>query len=155
MTKRGDEWLSIGRLAERTGLAVTAIRHYEAVGLVHGERNAGGHRRFRRADIRRLSFVLIAQRLGFSLAEIRVQLEHLPRSAAPTAADWRRMGQGFRRDIDARITELERLRETLDGCIGCGCLSLSRCALYNPGDRAAAFGEGPRWLLGDSPGDIG
>ena len=151
MTKRGEEWLSIGRLAERTGLAVTAIRHYEAVGLLHSERSPGGQRRFRRADIRRLSFVLIAQRLGFTLAEIRVQLEHLPRSAAPTAADWKRMSRGFRRDIDARIAELERLRDTLDGCIGCGCLSLSRCALYNPDDRAAGLGTGPRWLLGDRP----
>lgn len=144
---RGNEWLSIGRLAERTGLAVSAIRHYESLGLVHAERNAGGQRRFRRADIRRLSFVLIAQRLGFSLAEIGAQLEHLPRSAAPTAADWRRMGRGFRRDIDARIAELERLRDTLDGCIGCGCLSLERCALYNADDHAASRGPGPRFLL--------
>ena len=101
--------------------------------------------------MRRLSFALIAQRLGFSLAEIASQLERLPRDRAPGAADWTRMARGFRRDIDRRIHELELLRDTLDGCIGCGCLSLERCALYNPEDRAGGLGAGPRWLLGDSP----
>ncbi len=149
--RRMTEWLGIGQVAQRTGLSVSAIRHYESLGLVHAERTPGGQRRFLRSDIRRLSFVLIAQRLGFSLADIGEQLAHLPRSAAPTASDWTRMARGFRRDIDLRIGELERLRDTLDGCIGCGCLSLERCALYNPDDRAAKHGAGPRWLLGDSP----
>ena len=150
MKTRANEWLSIGQVAERTGLAVSAIRHHESVGLVHAERTVGGQRRFRRAAVRRLSFALIAQRLGFSLAEIGAQLARLPRDRAPGAADWTRMARGFRRDIDRRIGELERLRDTLDGCIGCGCLSLERCALYNPDDRASELGAGPRWLLGDS-----
>ena len=148
---RANEWLTIGRVAERTGLAVSAIRHYESVGLVHAERTVGGQRRFRRSDVRRLSFVLIAQRFGFSLADIGEQLAHLPRDAVPGASDWARTARGFRRDIDRRIGELERLRDALDGCIGCGCLSLERCALYNPDDRAAGLGAGPRWLLGDEP----
>ena len=146
-----DEALTIGQLAERTGLAVSAIRYYEEEGLVFPSRNAGGHRRFVRADVRRLSFVLIAQKLGFTLGEIRAQLEGLPQNRAPTKADWSRISRGFRSSLDARIETMTRLRDRLDSCIGCGCLSLAVCALYNPEDRAGRSGAGPRYLTGDSP----
>lgn len=143
--------LPIGYLAARTGLAVSAIRHYEAEGLIHPWRNASGQRRYARADLRRLSFVMIAQQLGFTLAEIRVELDRLPKGRAPSKADWARISRGFRVHLDARIAMLTRLRDNLDGCIGCGCLSLEKCALYNPGDRAAQKGTGPRFLMGDTP----
>ena len=144
--------LSIGQLADRTGLAVSAIRFYEEKHLVSPIRNAGGQRRYDRADIRRLSFVMISQQLGFSLAEIGALFSGLPERRTPTKADWTRIGRRFRRDIDARIEGLTLLRDRLDGCIGCGCLSLKACALYNPRDRAAAKGTGPRYLVGDTPG---
>ncbi|MEO9572416.1 MAG: redox-sensitive transcriptional activator SoxR [Tateyamaria sp.] len=145
------EGLSIGEIAARTGLAVSAIRYYEEEGLIAPWRNSGGRRRFQRADIRRLSFVMIAQQFGFTLPQIRVELDRLPRHRAPTKADWTRISKAFRSGLDARIARLEKLRDTLDGCIGCGCLSLEACALYNPKDRAAERGTGPRYLLGDSP----
>ena len=141
--------LAIGDLAARTGLAVSAIRFYETHGIVAPLRNAGGHRRYGRADIRRLSFVMIAQKLGFPLAQIATHLAALPADKAPTQADWTRIAAGFRAEIDTRIAALTDLRDTLDGCIGCGCLSLATCAIYNPADRAAAKGPGPRYLLGD------
>ena len=146
--------LSIGYLARRTGLAVSAIRFYEDKGLLTPGRNAGGQRRFARSDIRRLSFVMISQQLGFSLAEILDLFKDLPDNRTPTKADWTRMGRRFRRDIDARIDGLAKLRDKLDGCIGCGCLSLKNCALYNPKDQAAAKGQGPRYLIGDRPDDL-
>lgn len=148
------EGLSIGEIAARTGLAVSAIRHYEAEGLVAPWRNAGGQRRFQRADLRRLSFVIVAQQFGFSLPQIRAELDRLPRHRAPTKADWARISVTFRATLEARIARLERMRDTLDGCIGCGCLSLEACALYNPGDAAARKGQGPRYLMGDSPSDL-
>ncbi|MGI3169230.1 redox-sensitive transcriptional activator SoxR [Pseudooceanicola sp. C21-150M6] len=143
--------IQIGHLAERTGLAVSAIRFYEDQGLVSPDRGPGGQRQFQKADIRRLSFVMIAQKLGFSIAEIRDQLSTLPKGRTPTAADWRRLSTLYRSDLNQRIAALERLRDDLDGCIGCGCLSLDKCRLYNPGDRAARKGSGPRYLLGDRP----
>lgn len=142
--------LTIGDLAARTGLAVSAIRFYETHRIVAPLRNAGGHRRYDRADLRRLSFVMIAQRLGFPLAQIAGHLSALPADRALSQNDWTRIAAGFRADIDAKIAALTRLRDTLDSCIGCGCLSLERCALYNPADRARAKGTGPRYLLGDS-----
>ena len=145
------EGLSIGEIAARTGLAISAIRYYEEEGLIAPWRNAAGRRRFQRADIRRLSFVMIAQQFGFTLPQIRVELDRLPRHRAPTKADWARISRTFRSGLDTRIARLEKLRDTLDGCIGCGCLSLDACALYNPKDRAAERGTGPRYLLGDSP----
>ena len=148
---RGADRLGIGDVSRRTGLAVSAIRYYEAEGLVSAERNAGGQRRFRRSDIRRLSFIRIAQQLGFSIARIREQLQSLPQGRTPTKADWAKISRGFRGDIEARIATLTRLRDRLDGCIGCGCLSLRKCELYNPEDRARAAGSGPRYLLGDEP----
>ncbi|MCR8826102.1 redox-sensitive transcriptional activator SoxR [Pseudosulfitobacter koreensis] len=144
--------LSIGDLAARTGLAVSAIRYYEAQGLIDPWRNAGGQRRFSRADIRRLSFVMIAQQFGFTLPQIRAELDRLPKGRVPTKADWARISTGFRAALDARIDTLTRMRDTLDSCIGCGCLSLESCALYNPGDRAGLKGVGPRYLMGDRPG---
>ena len=145
------EFLSIGQVAERTGLSVSAIRFYEAQGLVHPDRNVGGQRRFQRADIRRLSFVLIAQQLGFSISQIKEQLASLPDERTPTRKDWNRLSRGFRSHLDAQIQLLENTRERLDGCIGCGCLSLSNCALYNPEDKAWKHGPGPRYIMGDKP----
>lgn len=143
--------LSIGDLADRTGLAVSAIRYYEAQGLIDPWRNAGGQRRFERSDIRRLSFVMIAQQFGFTLPQIRAELDLLPKGRVPNKADWARISAGFRAALDARIDTLVRMRDTLDSCIGCGCLSLDSCALYNPGDSAREKGTGPRYLMGDRP----
>lgn len=140
--------LTIGDLARRTGLSVSAIRFYEEKGLVASFRTAGGQRRFFRSAIRRLSFALIAQQLGLTLPQIAAELAKLPEGRTPTAADWKRISSGIRALIDRRIAALERTRETLDGCIGCGCLSLDRCALYNPGDRAGRSGAGPRYTIG-------
>lgn len=140
--------LTIGDLSRRTGLAVSAIRFYETHGIVHPLRNAGGHRRYGRADIRRLSFVMAAQRLGLPLSDIAAHMAHLPDHKAPTKADWTRISRSMRQMIDARIAGLETLRDTLDGCIGCGCLSLQSCALYNPDDVQGRDGPGPRKLMG-------
>jgi MerR family transcriptional regulator, redox-sensitive transcriptional activator SoxR len=146
--------MSIGELARRTGLSVSAIRFYEARGLVGAIRSSGNQRRFARADIRRLSFALIAQQLGLSLAEIETELSALPRGEAPTLEHWRGIGARMRGALAAKIAMLQRTSELLDGCIGCGCLSLDRCALYNPNDRAARAGPGPRFLLGDKASDF-
>jgi MerR family redox-sensitive transcriptional activator SoxR len=146
--------LSIGDLARRTGLSVSAIRFYEARGLVRAVRSAGNQRRFLRSDIRRLSFALIAQKLGLTLSEIEAELATLPHGHAPTLAEWRAIGARMRGMLAAKIAMLQRTQELLDGCIGCGCLSLDRCALYNPNDRAARAGPGPRFLLGDQASDF-
>lgn len=138
--------LTIGDLSERTGIAVSAIRFYETHDIVKPARNKGGHRRYGRSDIRRLSFVMAAQTLGFPLSEIASHLHGLPDHKAPTKADWTRISRRFRKQIDDRIEALEELRDKLDGCIGCGCLSLKSCALYNPKDVKAADGPGPRNL---------
>ena len=143
--------ISIGQLASRTGLAVSAIRYYEEQGLVAPERNAGGQRRHLRSDIRRLSFVLIAQRLGFSLEDVRRELEKLPNTRTPNKRDWERIGKVFGKALDQKIDALQQLRARLDSCIGCGCLSLQSCKLYNPQDRAGRLGAGPRYLMGDRP----
>ncbi|MDQ7080693.1 MAG: redox-sensitive transcriptional activator SoxR [Paracoccaceae bacterium] len=151
MGLRGSDRLPIGEIARRTGLAVSAIRHYEAEGLVHPIRNSGGQRQFLRSDIRRLSFVRIAQGFGFSLAEIRELFRLLPEERTPTRQDWTRISRHFRAALDLRIETLTRLRDNLDGCIGCGCLSLKKCRLYNPNDAARHKGSGPRYLMGDQP----
>ncbi|MCX2723393.1 redox-sensitive transcriptional activator SoxR [Roseibium salinum] len=143
--------LTIGELADRTGLSVSAIRFYEERGLVHPARNRGGQRRFMRADIRRLSFVLVAQEFGFSIAEIADRLKSLPEGRAPTKADWTRISKDFRRHLDERIQRMTALRDKLDSCIGCGCLSMKSCRLYNAGDAASRLGRGPRYLYGDRP----
>ncbi|MEJ7777270.1 MAG: redox-sensitive transcriptional activator SoxR [Sphingomicrobium sp.] len=147
--------LTIGQLAKRTGLSVSAIRFYEARGLVSAIRTSGNQRRFLRSDIRRLSFALIAQRLGLTVGEIEAELASLPQGRAPTQRDWAAISERIRSRLDERIEMLTRTRDQLDGCIGCGCLSLDRCALYNPGDRASAGGAGPRFLLGNRAADFG
>ena len=141
-----DRFITIGRLSERTGVAVSAIRFYEEKGLLQALRTKGNQRRFLRSDIRRLSFILIAQQLGLALADIEEELALLPHGRTPTAHDWKRISARVRREIDAKIATLEKTREDLDGCIGCGCLSLTRCKLFNKGDKAAAGGPGPRVL---------
>jgi MerR family redox-sensitive transcriptional activator SoxR len=146
---RPDPLLTIGELARRTGLSVSAIRFYETKGLVDSVRTSGNQRRFPRSDIRRLSFALIAQQLGLSLADIETALADLPKGRAPSREEWAAIAEGVKEALEAKIALLERTRDMLDGCIGCGCLSLDRCALYNPGDRAARAGAGPRFLLGD------
>ncbi len=143
-----EKLVPIGTLARRTGLAVSAIRYYEANGLIQSQRTAGNQRRFLRSDIRRLSFVLIAQKLGLGLAEIETALATLPQGRTPTVSDWQKISRGLRQQIDAKIQLLTRTRVKLDECIGCGCMSLSRCQLYNRDDRAAAGGPGPRYVLG-------
>ena len=135
--------VSIGFLAERTGLAVSAIRYYEAQGLVEPWRNAGGQRRFMKADIRRLSFVMIAQKFGFTLPEIRGFLKALPGGRTPTKQDWAELSEGFREHLDQRIATLTAMRDKLDGCIGCGCLSMKNCPIYNEEDRLGAHRSGP------------
>jgi MerR family redox-sensitive transcriptional activator SoxR len=146
---KASDVMAIGDLAARAGVSVSAIRFYEARGLLSSFRNSGGQRRFLRADIRRLSFILIAQQLGLSIEAIGAELAKLPDGRTPTAKDWTRMSTGIRAMIDDRITTLTRTRDLLDGCIGCGCLSLDRCQLYNPDDRAAKRGTGARYVLGD------
>lgn len=149
-----DPLLSIGAVAERTGLAVSAVRFYADQGLVEVERSEAGHRRFRRSAIRRISFIVACQRLGYSLGEIGDRLAALPEGRTPTDDDWEQLATGFRADLDERIAGLISLRDQLSSCIGCGCLSLERCALYNPDDAATEFGAGPRYLLGDSFSDL-
>jgi len=143
--------ISIGALARRTGVAVSALRFYEEKELVFPERNAGGQRRFLKADIRRVSFILIAQKFGFTLPQIAKTLSALPERRTPTKADWAAISADFRAVLDDKIETLTQLRNNLDGCIGCGCLSLDKCKLYNPNDRAAKHGAGPRYLMGDHP----
>lgn len=146
-----NQWISIGDVAARTGAAVSAIRFYEEKGLLQARRTSGGTRLFLRSDIRRVSFILIAQRLGFSLSEIADHLGGLPNGRTPTKKDWERIARALRQSIDERIASLVNMRDKLTGCIGCGCLSLKTCALYNPDDEARAKGAGPRYLLGDKP----
>lgn len=144
---KSSDLLPIGDLARRTGLSVSAIRFYEGKGLVEPIRTAGNQRRFLRSDIRRLSFILIAQQLGLALSEIESELAKLPHGRTPTASDWNAISQSIRGQLDAKITQLEHTRDKLDGCIGCGCLSLSHCQLYNKDDYLAAQGPGPRQVL--------
>ncbi len=142
-----DDLIAIGALARRTGLAVSAIRFYEDKGLITSLRTSGNQRRFLRSDIRRLSFILIAQRLGLGLTEIEAELATLPQGRTPTVADWQRISRSLRSQLDAKINLLMLTKNKLDECIGCGCLSLQRCQLYNPKDRAGAAGPGPRYVL--------
>lgn len=143
-----NDLIPIGELARRTGLAVSAIRFYESKGLITPFRTMGNQRRFLRSDIRRLSVVLIAQKLGLGLGEIEAALATLPHGRTPTLSDWQRISRSLRGEIDARIKLLTRTRAKLDECIGCGCLSLSRCQIFNREDRASLSGPGPRFVLG-------
>ncbi len=142
-----DDLIPIGALARRTGLAVSAIRFYEAKGLLTSLRTGGNQRRFLRSDIRRLSFILIAQKLGLGLTQIENALATLPQGRTPTLTDWQKISRSLRGELDSRIQLLTRTRAKLDECIGCGCLSLTRCQLYNRDDRAGAAGPGPRYVL--------
>ena len=141
--------LAIGAVSQRTGVAPSALRFYEAEGLISATRTGGGQRRFARDVLRRVSFIRVAQSVGLSLDEIREALASLPEGRTPTPADWARLSRAWRPRLDAQIALLEGLRDRLDGCIGCGCLSLHACRLLNPGDEAGRQGPGPRYLLGD------
>ena len=143
--------LPIGEVSRRSGVASSALRFYEQRGLITSERAGSGHRRFPRSVLRRIAFIVFAQRLGLTLEEIGFELAKLPPHAVPTRHDWSRLSATWSARIDERIAELERLKLGLTECIGCGCLSLDRCRLANPGDRAAALGAGPRYWIGDPP----
>jgi MerR family redox-sensitive transcriptional activator SoxR len=142
-----DAVLTIGEVAKRSGAAASALRFYEQQGLIHSERNDSGHRRYPRAVLRRVAFIVFAQRIGLSLEEIKAELAQLPKSRAPDRSDWGKLSTEWKKRIAARIAELERLQATLTECIGCGCLSLDRCQLANPGDRARRRGSGPRYWM--------
>ena len=139
--------LTIGELAERSGVAASALRYYEALGLIRAARNGGNQRRYDRVELRRVAFIRIAQRVGLSLDEIAAALATLPRARTPTKADWARLSALWRTRLDDQIALLERLRDRLTTCIGCGCLSLQRCKIANPGDDLADQGPGPVNLL--------
>lgn len=147
--------LTVGELAERSGVATSALRYYEERGLIAATRTPAGHRRYGRAAIRRVAFIVFAQRVGLTLEEIGDELARLPADRVPTRSDWSRLSRTWRTRIDERIAELERLKSGLTECIGCGCLSLDRCRLANPGDRAASAGAGPRYWLGDPRPAVG
>ena len=138
--------LTIGQVAARSGVAASALRYYEAQGLVSASRTAGGARRYPRSVLRRLAFIRAAQNVGLTLPEIRTALSTLPEGRTPSAQDWARLSQGWRDRLDEQIAALVQLRDGLTSCIGCGCLSLTRCALSNPQDVAARDGAGARWL---------
>ena len=141
--------LTITEVSRRSGVASSALRFYEERGLIASERGRSGHRRYPRSALRRIAFIVFAQRIGLSLDEIGVELAKLPSQRAPTGRDWARLSRDWASRIDDRIAELERLKEGLTECIGCGCLSLERCKLANAGDRAGRFGPGPRYWIGD------
>lgn len=151
--KNQETYLPIGDTARRSGVATSTLRFYETRGLIHSIRVSGNHRRYHRAMLRRISIIRIAQTLGLSLREISSALESLPDNRAPTNRDWERLSTKWGIQLDQRIANLQNLRDKLSSCIGCGCLSLKRCSLYNAGDQAANLGSGPRYLLGDEPAD--
>lgn len=143
--------LTIGEVAGRAGVSVAAVRYYEERGLLRSTRTAGNQRRYERPVLRRLAFIAAGQRVGLSLDEIAADLATLPDGRVPNQRDWARLGRRWHRQVGARIAELQALQDTLDTCLGCGCLSLRRCALYNSGDAAAAEGPGSRWLREAAP----
>ncbi|BCY15525.1 redox-sensitive transcriptional activator SoxR [Actinoplanes sp. L3-i22] len=147
------ETLTIGEMAARSGVAPSALRYYEREGLLHAARTGGNQRRYERADLRRIAFIKIAQQVGVSLDEIRGALAELPENRTPTKADWSRLSSHWRHRLDERIHMMERLRDQLTGCIGCGCLSLQRCSLINPRDRLASRGTGPQMILNPPAAD--
>jgi MerR family redox-sensitive transcriptional activator SoxR len=149
-----DPMISIGDLAKRAGIAASALRFYEAEGLLSSARSAGGRRYYPRSEMRRVSFIRAGQAVGLSLDDIRAALSTLPDKRTPTKADWERLSRSWRPLLDEKIAAMTRLRDTLSNCIGCGCLSLKACALYNPGDAAKAKGAGARYLMGDSAADV-
>ncbi len=143
-------WITIGDVATRAGVAASTLRFYETEGLISGRRSAGGHRQYARDTLRRIAFIRAAQAVGLALPDIRAALATLPDDRTPTKADWSRLARDWGPRLDAQIAALQRLRLKLDSCIGCGCLSMKACALYNPKDAAAVRGAGARYLLGDS-----
>lgn len=147
-----DHWLPIGEIAHRSGVASSALRFYEDQGLIASRRTAGNQRQYQRSTLRRIAFIQAAQRVGLTLSEIKAALDSLPDDRTPTRSDWSRLSRTWRSRLDQRIAELERLRDDLDGCIGCGCLSLQRCNLYNKNDRLAERGPGARILNVGVPG---
>jgi MerR family transcriptional regulator, redox-sensitive transcriptional activator SoxR len=144
-----QETLTIGAMSDRTGVATSALRFYEARGLIHATRSGGGQRRYARDVVRRVSFIRVAQQVGLSLEEIGEALASLPENRTPNQKDWERLSSSWRPRVDHQIAVLERLRDRLSGCIGCGCLSLRACRLLNPEDAAAERGPGPRYILDD------
>ena len=148
---RVPDLMTIGEVARRSGVAASALRFYEERGLIASERAGSGHRRYPRPVLRRIAFIVFAQRVGLTLDEIGTELAKLPPDHAPTRSDWSQLSSGWTARIDERIAELARLRAGLTECIGCGCLSLDRCHLANPEDRAARLGPGPRYWVGDRP----
>jgi MerR family transcriptional regulator, redox-sensitive transcriptional activator SoxR len=146
---RIEDLLTIGEVAKRSGVAASALRFYEDKGLIDSERAGSGHRRYQRAVLRRIAFIVFAQRIGLTLEEIKDELDKLPGNHPPNRSDWSRLSTSWTSRIDERIAELHRLRAGLTECIGCGCLSLDRCQLANPDDRAGRSGPGPRFWVGD------
>jgi MerR family redox-sensitive transcriptional activator SoxR len=149
-----SDWLTVGELADRAGVAASAIRFYERRGLIAAERTSGNQRRFPRHALRVVSVIRAAQAIGLSLEAIGTTLARLPGDRAPTHDDWQEISAQWREDLDARIDALQQLRDDLSSCIGCGCLSLQTCPLYNPDDAARAFGSGPRYLMGQTSDDV-
>ena len=154
MTAHKDDQLTVGQLADRCGVASSAVRFYDAEGLITSTRTSGGQRRFARDSIRRISFILAAQRVGRPLQEVRETLDSLPANRTPNQSDWSNVSTAWRSRLDEQIDQLTSLRDQLDECIGCGCLSLDRCAIYNPEDRAESLGKGARYLLGNTHEDL-
>jgi MerR family redox-sensitive transcriptional activator SoxR len=145
-----EDLLAIGELAKRSGVAPSALRYYEQLGLISSVRTPAGHRRYQRAVLRRIAFIVFAQKIGLTLEQVARELARLPRNSVPNKSDWALLGKTWTRAVDERIAQLMLLRDSLTSCIGCGCLSLRRCRLANPGDEAALSGPGPReWLRGD------
>jgi MerR family transcriptional regulator, redox-sensitive transcriptional activator SoxR len=144
-----SDMLTIGEVSKRSGVAASALRFYEERGLIASEQRESGQRRYQRHVLRRIAFVVFAQRIGLTLAEIAAELARLDPNRVPSRRDWSRLSEAWASRIDERIAELERLRRGLTECIGCGCLSLDRCSFANPGDRAASAGPGPRFWIGD------
>ena len=151
--QKSQTYLAIGDVAHRSGVAASALRFYEARGLIQSVRVRGNHRRYHRAMLRRISIIRVAQTMGLSLNEIAEALAQLPNGRNPTKRDWNKLSTTWGKRLDQRIADLQNLRDRLDGCIGCGCLSMKNCALYNADDNASRLGAGPRYLLGDQPAD--
>lgn len=149
-----SEPISIGSLAQRSGVTASALRFYEDEGLIHSQRSAGGQRQYAKEVLRRVAFIRVAQGVGLSLGDIRAALASLPDQRTPTQADWSRLSRAWQPLLQARIDALTQLRDQLDACIGCGCLSLKKCRLYNPQDGAQKLGAGPRYLLGNKFSDL-
>jgi MerR family redox-sensitive transcriptional activator SoxR len=147
-------FLTIGELAERSGVATSALRFYEDKGLIASQRTSGNQRRYNRAMLRRVALIRAAQRVGVPLRDVAEALASLPYDRTPSKNDWERLSRRWRSQLDEQIDALVELRDDLTGCIGCGCLSLRTCSLFNPDDAAAKLGSGPRYLLGDSSEDV-